>query len=150
VIAEFRPAHAQAVQYLALVLRNVGASVAKDIDVRIAPDLKQWTGGAKDFGRKAIVKRYEKRIPTLGPGQELSNTFQFDAENETASELPFDITVIVSYQRSRGWGTRYRDEFPLSVRVLALETWVESSKSTESQIEKSRQALEAIAEALKG
>jgi hypothetical protein len=147
VVAELR--HAPIATYMSLVVRNAGASVAKDIAVRLDPDLEHWTGGQKDFGRKAIVQRYEKRIPTLGPGQELSNIFRFDATNEAESELPLDLLVTVSYERSRLWRTRYRDEFPLSVRVMAHETWVESSKSTDSQIEKSRRALEAIAEALK-
>lgn len=146
-IAEFR--HAPVARFLTLVIRNAGASVARDIDVRIVPDLKQWTGGKKDFSRQAVIQRYEKRILVLAPGQELSNTFMFDANDEATSELPLEMTITVSYQRSRFWRTRYRDEFPLSVHVMAHETWVDSSKSSESQIEKSRRALEAIADALK-
>src|SRR4051794_40143893 len=50
-----------------LIIRNVGQSVAKNVQVTFRPTLK-GIGQSTDF----IARRYAQLIPTVGPGRELS------------------------------------------------------------------------------
>lgn len=89
---------------LELVVRNVGASTARNIRVAFDPPLP-------DTGRQAsfapfVTRRYSQPITVLGPGQELSNAVHIDEVNPSNCDVPDDMNVSVEYDRSWGGHTR--------------------------------------------
>ncbi len=139
VVAEYRvPEHA--FRRLEFVVRNVGVSVARDIDVEFDPPLEPVESGQKI--RPFLVKRYSRRIPALGPGQELSNSVHFNDEDQSQSDLPFDVTVKVSYRRSRL--RRYEDSYRLLAEVYAQHTYSTSSDSVPGRLKQIKDELAKI------
>jgi hypothetical protein len=121
VSAEYRDPKAKS-PVLALVVRNVGASLARDVEVSFVPELKMGPGD--DRIKEIIIERYSRPIHVLGPGQELSNVFVVDMDDEAKSDLPHELTVNVSYRGRRA--RRYNDSFRLSLDVVTGETFITS------------------------
>lgn len=138
---------------LLFVIRNAGASVARDVTVSFDPELGTPTDGQKI--RPFLIERYAEPIPVLAPGQELSNSVHVDDEDQDETDLPFEVTVRIRYRRSR-WRW-YQDDYLLKSAVYTKHTWQESStspdgrlKSIKEALEGSRRALEAIARKVPG
>lgn len=110
---------------LDFVVRNAGASVARDIEVTFDPPLEPI--GPKQATRPFLVKRYSEKISNLGPGQELTNVVHADLEAPDESDLPLDVTVTITYKRGRL--RRYKDEYRLVVEVYAQHTFRTSTDS---------------------
>lgn len=69
VIAEFQQAR-DSTSAIDLVVRNFGASVARDLEVSFEPQLAvPDTGGP--FVTPFLIKRYADPIPVIAPGQDL-------------------------------------------------------------------------------
>ncbi|MFJ1510941.1 hypothetical protein [Cellulosimicrobium funkei] len=143
VVAEYRvPPHGHFA--LIFVVRNAGASVARDITVTFDPELGTPTDGQKI--RPFLIERYEDPIPVLAPGQELTNSVHVDDKSQYETDLPFEVTVRIRYRRSR-WRW-YEDEYPLKSAVHTKETRLESSGSPAGQLKSIREALEGSRRAL--
>lgn len=124
VVAEYRvPENPH--KRLEFVVRNAGASVARDISVTFDPPLEPVEPGQKI--RPFIVERYRQTVPNLGPGQELTNSIHADTSDAAESDLPLDVTVTVTYKR--GWFRRYRDRYRLVTEVYAQHTYATSTDS---------------------
>lgn len=140
VLAEYRiPANAY--KRLDFVIRNAGASVARDLEVRFEPSLEPTTNDRSM--RTYLIKRYMTRIPSLGPGQELSNVVLVDDEDPLGNDIPSDVVVTVSY--TRGWFRRYRDQFRLLTDVYTNHTYATSSDSVLGRLTQIRDELRRIA-----
>ena len=121
---------------LDLAIRNAGPSVARDVEVTFTPPLPR-----EALEAQFITARYERVIPTFAPGQELTNTWLFQApEAGTAGSMPVRTTVTITY---RGGGRRqqHTDIYELDADVLSHQTVIDSSASPEGR-------LRAIAEGL--
>ena len=129
---------------LEFVVRNAGASVARDITVSFDPDLGSPT--PRQVIRPFLARRYADAIPVLAPGQELTNTIHVDQEDQDETDLPFEVTVRIRYRRSR-WRW-YTDEFPLRTAVHTLRTWTTSTDSPDGRLKSIKEALEGSRRAL--
>ncbi|KZM34531.1 hypothetical protein [Oerskovia enterophila] len=139
VVAEYRvPENAH--KRLEFVVRNAGASVARDIEVKFDPPLEPVQPGQAI--RPFLVKRYSERITNLGPGQELTNSIHADLEDPGESDLPLDVTVKVSYRRS--WLRRYKDSYRLVTGVYAQHTYATSTDSILGRLTQIKDELRKI------
>ena len=139
VVAEYRvPENPH--KRLEFVVRNAGASVARDIEVTFDPPLEPIQPGQAI--RPFLVERYKDRVPNLGPGQELTNSVHADLEDEGESDLPLDVTVTVTYRRS--WMRRYKDRYRLVTSVYAQHTYATSTNSVLGQLKEIRKELEKV------
>lgn len=125
---------------LYLVIRNAGASVARDIQVTFDPEMVPTTNS--ESTQPFIAKRYKNRIPSLGPGQELTNVVVIDDKDESKSDLPWDLTISISYKR--GWVRRYRDEYRLLTETYTTHTYSTSTDSLAGRVKQIRDELRHI------
>jgi hypothetical protein len=136
-----------------LVVRNLGPTVARSVRVEFDPPLEVPPIGPTGAGKPTVylVKRYEKPIPTLAPGQKLSNTWWYGVpegpHRVNGEPTPDQVTVRISYQ-GRGWRT-FREAYELDVDVLTLATSTMSSSSTKGRIPTMSESLKSIADSLK-
>jgi hypothetical protein len=145
VVAEYRIPARAVTKRLDLVIRNAGVSVARDVEVRFDPPLGSRPGD--DLIRTSIRDRYKDRIAVLAPGQELTNVVEVDVNDPEASDVPVEMTVSVSYLRSR-W-RRYRDSYLLSAHVMAQHTYVTSSDSVEGSLKQIKVHLREVRDTLR-
>ncbi|MFE5291400.1 hypothetical protein ACFQ8T_04410 [Isoptericola sp. NPDC056618] len=137
IVAEYRIPE-RAYKRMDLVVRNAGPSVARDIDVTFDPSL--GTLPLMKSGpelREAIVVRYGRRIDSLGPGHELTNIVSVDLAAQGESDLPLDVTVTVSYRRSRR--RRYEEKYRLDAVMYAQHSFSTQSDSPLGQLTAIRQ-----------
>lgn len=111
-----------------LVIRNVGASVARNVRVSFSPDITEETGQMAGY----LARRYSQPITTMGPGRRLSNLYSHwkgDGSLELADPVPFDLTVAITYNDTHG--RHYADSYELSMSSLRNETTTSPSNTDE-------------------
>lgn len=139
VLAELRPA-ADSHDVIMLVVRNAGPSVARDVSVGFDPEIT-LPEDTSQLVTPFLLRRYERPIPSLAPGQELLNVW-FDTDHSkdpdergslpNAEPIPDVATVQVAY---RGTGRRlYTDTFRLDVDVIRMMTFATSSDSVPGRL----------------
>ncbi len=134
---------------IALVIKNFGPSLARDVNVEFDPALP--VAETTSDGQTAIVpfllRRYAQPIPVLPPGRELSNVYYYSSlAKKNVEEVPEQLTVTVSYADDQG--RRYHDSYPLDVTVIQMGTESVSSRSPERQQEEAVKHLQALSKAL--
>jgi hypothetical protein len=152
VIAEIRPAKGSHT-VIDFIVRNTGPTTARDVTVSFDPPItipEERKG--ETLVTSFLIRRYSVPIPTVAPGQELTNSFWVGVRkgNQIANDepTPDQFTVSVKY---RGIGRPWlRDSFAISVDTVTLSTWSEShsSKSVESRVGEIAASLKTIAKAL--
>jgi hypothetical protein len=146
VVAEFRVVP-WGYTRLDLVIRNAGATAARDIVVRFDPPFVE-TGKRGSLG-DYVARRYSEAIPVLGPGQELTSVLHVDLENPEANDVPEKLVVSVEYSKHAILRRKYRDECPLRRVIYTEQIFSVSSASPEGRIKKIAEELSGIREALK-
>ena len=97
-----------------LVIRNFGSTVASSVVVEFKPNLPRTEALVR------LVDLYSRPIPTLVPGDELTNIYAY---TDDRSGAPDQVVVKISYIGPDG--TPYGPElYPLDVRVLRNRTAV--------------------------
>lgn len=137
----------------ALVIKNYGPSIARDLRVTFDPPLPT-SSRAKDGQQSIIpfmVKRYANPVAVLPPGAELSNVYYAGrvgdgraAVNAEATAEAF--TVTIAYRDDNGHN--YEDDFPLDMNLVHTETEATGSSSPEAQLKIATQHLKTIAQSL--
>lgn len=131
-----------------LVIKNFGLSAARDLDVQFDPPLSgdDRMDELTDF----VAKRYDKQIPLLPPGSELSNTWWGGGiapggGNDLVNRLstPDEVVVKVTYRGNRI--LRYRDEFALSADIIKLKTSTVSSTSVPGRMKSIADSMKTMA-----
>lgn len=152
VLAELRPAK-NSDSVIDLVVRNAGATVARNVKVTFDPVIEVPAARAHEpLVTGSLVQRYASEIPALAPGQELSNIY-WAGEQGAGSKLenreptPDRVAVTVTYS-GLGWG-KLRESFVLDVQVVTLTTWSESSNSMIGRVRAIASALDVISKAVR-
>lgn len=153
VIAEVRPAPGSH-SVIDFVVTNTGPTVAREVSVSFDPPIS-IPEDRKDepLVVSYLIQRYSVPIPTIAPGQELSNSYwvgeQRGARIENSEPTPERVRVTVRY---RGIGRRWLSEsFVLAVDTITLNTWAEShsTSSVENRLKSVADSLKAIASVMK-
>lgn len=147
VLAEFRRAE-NSDSTIDLVIRNAGPSVARALSVSFEPE-PVLPADSSNLVTPYLLRRYRQAIPSLSPGQELTNIWYAgrlpeNGGNELQNAEPTSdaVTVHVAY---RGVGRRrYRDEFPLHVDIVKMTTYSTSSKSVPGRLESIDKSLRSL------
>lgn len=137
IVAEFR-ADPESDSTFSLVVRNDGASLANDIKVTFDPPLPIEAADESRIAKR-LIKRYERQISHLAPGQELASVYALyglasgSDEKVNLAKTPYDVNVTVEYS---GVGNkRYREVYPLTSDTMTLNTFTYSSDSMRGRIE---------------
>jgi hypothetical protein len=125
---------------LELVVRNVGASTARNIRVTFDPPLPDT--GRNNSLTPFVIRRYAQPITVLGPGQELTNAVHVDEDDPSDTDVPDDMTVRVEYDRR--WWRKYKDTFRLQTSVYITHTYTTSSDSPEGRLKEIRDQLKKL------
>ena len=148
VIAEVRPAK-ESDTVIDFIVRNTGPTVARDVQVTFEPKiLIPEDRKGESLATPTLIKRYSVPIPTIAPGQELTNTYWVGVEGPGNSRVngeptPQRFTVSVKYRGvGRGW---LRDSFVIDLDIVTLTTWAESSDSIKSRVKAIASSLSVIA-----
>ncbi len=138
---------------LALVLRNYGPSMARNVRVIFDPPLPEVDDPAKhgSFG-DILRRRYAKPIPTLTPGMELANVYFFGMPDDhgvyrNVEELPDEFVVKVTYMNDNG--DRYQDDYPLDVELFKLRNYLVSASSPDAMLGVAMESLQGLARDIK-
>lgn len=119
-----------------LVLKNLGASVARNVRVTFDPAPPQDVGSLPDDDMmKWIWERYAHPISTWAPGWSVSNVIR--AGHETLNP----VTVTIAYDGPDG--TRYTDRYDLHPDHILKETESGPSK-TADPVKLEQQKLSAL------
>lgn len=147
VLAEFRRAK-NSDSTIDLVIRNAGPSVARALTVTFDPE-PVLPPDSSNLVTPYLLQRYRQPIPSLSPGQELTNIWYSgrlpeDGGNELENGEPTSdaVTVGVTYRGVRR--RRYRDSFPLHVDLVKMTTYSTSSKSVPGRLESIDKSLRSI------
>jgi len=132
-----------------IVIRNAGLSVARDVVVRFDPELVVPDDG-KRYVTEYTTRRYAKPIPTLAPGQRLSNIWWSD-DTAPGSTSPVNMeptpevcAVTIEYRDDRR--RRYRDVFSLVVDTMLMTTYATESTSTKGRLQQIAKSLGSLAD----
>lgn len=150
-VAEFQPAkHSN--YAIDLVVSNVGLTVARDVRVTFDPPLDpSMEEDEQDIG-KYLLRRYADTIPSIAPGQRLSNVWYSvraasgSNKMESVTNTPEKVKVCFEY---RGLGKKVlREEYLLRVETIKAETFSTSSTSIPGRMRSVDESLQAIKRAL--
>lgn len=120
-----------------LVIKNYGASVARDVTLIFDPPLTETDDISKNV--HWICERFRRPVSVWAPGTMMSNVYKHPEEN------PGRRTVLISY---RGPGReRYADKFDIDPAVMDLESFSNPSERPGTELERMVIALHAIARA---
>ncbi len=135
-----------------LVVRNYGASIARNVRVSFDPavpdpDPEIVARSVAPF----IKRRYAEPLPVITPGMELSNIWFSGVQGEGPTWENFEptakrFTVTFDYQGPDGYP--YNDAFPLDTDLIGTGTQVTSSTSPERQLKDGVRSLATMQEAL--
>lgn len=145
IAAEFRAAP-DSDSSIEFVISNLGATPARDVQVTFTPPI-EIPEDSEHLMSPYLVTRYERPIPVLNPGQQLSNTWwagKVDSSNEytNAEPTPDEVTVRISY---KGLGWRHiHDSFDLTIETVTLTTSRVSSTSTKGRLRTIDESLRKI------
>src|SRR5665648_775127 len=134
-----------------IVIRTACLSVARNVHVRFDPVLVVPDDG-RQYVTEYTVRRYAKPIPTLAPGQGLSNVWWSGHMAPGGTSLiseeptPEECTVTIEYWDDRR--RRYRDDFPLVVDTMLTTTYSVSSTSIKGRMKSIDGSLEKMAASL--
>lgn len=134
---------------IALVIKNEGASLARDVVVEFEPQLP--TAERSSDGQASVVpyitRRYAEPIGLLPPGRELSNVYLVSSASATNVDgVPEKLTVTIAYTDDEG--LPYNDAYPLDVNVIYTGTVAAGSQSPQRQLEDAVRQLGVAAKAL--
>lgn len=131
-----------------LVIRNYGASVARQVQVTFDPPIPDPNPDRVDQSVSPFIKqRYAKPIPVVTPGMELSNIW-FSAEPghggawENYEPTPDQFTVTIAYEGPDG--TAYTEDFPLDTDLIKKHTLISSSREPENRMKEAAKSLAQI------
>lgn len=130
-----------------LVLHNYGPSTAFDVDVKFSPP---FTADQRtDHMVDALAQRYEKPIPLMPPGSEITNVWwslDFSAPNLSSKNrhpIPDEALMTITYKR--GWIRRYREKVKLDTNWMKGDTSTVSSGSRPGLAKQNTEAMKKIA-----
>ncbi|MGO4300408.1 hypothetical protein [Leifsonia sp. RAF41] len=135
-----------------LVVRNYGASAARELSVTFDPPLS--AEDRQETRTDFVARRYDRTIPLLPPGSELSNTWWGGRVAAGGNELvnglntPDEVTVSVRYKGNRI--RYYSDQFALSADTMKLTTYSVSSTSMRGRMKTIAESLTSLATQTKG
>lgn len=146
IVAELQPAKNSEVA-VDLRIKNVGQTVARNVKVTFDPELDPDLV-VEDRLSSFILERYADPIPTIAPGQILSNIWHSGREVANESRLqnalstPEDFTVQIDYT---GLGGKLlTSTYQLSVRTITVETYSISSRSLPGRLRAYEKHLKSI------
>lgn len=135
-----------------LTIANKGQSVARDIVVLFDPPLKAADDGEKTSVEN-IIKRYDKAISVMAPGQKFVNTWWMGIDAQGQDDLvnlihtPDAVQITICYRDAQG-RHRYKDSYELDVNVLLNHTQQWSSTSFKGRMASIDKSLQGAAGAL--
>lgn len=134
-----------------LVITNLGPTPARDLRVSFEPALV-LPADSEDLLTPFLIQRYSSEIPTLNPGQSLSNVWWSGEATGPSGELqngeptPDKVTVLLSYL---GIGSRrIKEKLTLDVKLITMTTSATSSTSTKARMASIEASLRRISEAV--
>lgn len=136
----------------ALVVRNYGPTVARNLRVTFDPEIPEpEPAKAHESLTPFLRRRYADSIPFLTPGQELTNIWFSGAPDpqlgwRNVEPTPNPCMATLTYEGHDG--NRYTEQFRLDVGVIRNETTATSSASPEGQAKKAVEHLGSIARSL--
>lgn len=142
VIALMEPPE-HSVETVDLVIRNVGATPARGVQVAFDPPLPSVADDT--WALDGLRTRYARRVSIVAPGQSMRNAWWVSSQTgneENPYGLPAAFTVRISYRRSR-W-LRYSDEFSFHLPSVLMETISVDSHSILGSQRRQAKALEGI------
>jgi hypothetical protein len=107
VVAELQR-HREAETHIMIVVRNAGATVAKDVVVTFDPALTTEPTDANRYAN-AAQRMFADPIPTMGPGQLLTNPWY----HKEVDGAPDRCTVTATYKDTRK--RKFEDEYILAI-----------------------------------
>lgn len=137
---------------LDLRVRNVGLTAARNVKVTFDPVLDPDLA-VEDKLSSYIIDRYAEPIPTIAPGQTLSNIWHSGGLVDNSTRLknilntPEVFTVRIEYTGLGG--KALADEYRLSVHTITVETYSTSSRSLPGRLEAYEKCLKSIDASLK-
>lgn len=134
-----------AAQQLDLVIRNYGPTIARDLEVSLAPDPIILPGDPREPRLASLlVQRYQQVVPNLMPGAVLRNAYYVGGLESGANlePLPDEFTVTLTYRDAERRRKPYRDVF--HVAIPKHETFTRPGRGNNPE-ERRLDALDAIA-----
>lgn len=114
----------------ALVIENVGPSIARNVEVEFEPPLPthETTPDGQDSLLPFVVNRYAKTILAWPPGQQMRNTFYILSDERDDEDRPMNVDNIsrdtcVLFKYEDDAGELYSDRFSLDPTLYEGETW---------------------------
>lgn len=130
-----------------LVVHNYGTSAAADIDVTFDPPFGE--SERQDHMIDALAQRYEKRVPLLPPGSEITNVWwalDFAAPSGSGRNrhaTPDQAVVTITYKGNRI--RRYKEKVKLDTNWMKGDTSTVSSTSRPGLDKQNAESLKKIA-----
>lgn len=131
-----------------LVVRNYGTSSASDISVTFHPPFDDEA--RKDHMMNALAQRYDKPVPLMPPGSEITNVWwalDFTAPNGSGKNrypAPDDAVMTITYKGNRR--RLYKDKIKLDTNWMKGDTSTVSSASRPGLQKQNSASLKKIAE----
>lgn len=131
-----------------LVVRNYGTSAASDIDVTFDPPFGD--GERKDHMISALAERYDKRVPLMPPGSEITNVWwalDFTAPSGSGKNrypAPDEAVMTITYKGNRR--SRYKEKIKLDTSWMKGDTSTVSSSSHPGLQKQNSASLKKIAD----
>lgn len=130
-----------------LVVHNYGTSAAADVDVTFEPPFTD--AQRKDHMVDSLAQRYEKPIPLMPPGSEITNVWwslDFSAPNHSGKNrhpIPDEAVITITYKRN--WLCSYKEKIKLDTAWMKGDTSTISSASRPGLAKQNAAALTKIA-----
>ncbi|WP_433300415.1 hypothetical protein ACQP2F_03040 [Actinoplanes sp. CA-030573] len=143
-------AELQPVEYskgmIALVVRNFGPTIARNVRVTFDPPIPDPTNPAQSL-TTFLKRRYEKPILTLTPDMKLSNLWFIgqagdDGRFRNTEPTPEQCTVTIACESADG--TAYEDKFVIDVALVQAETYAEPSTSPQARMKTVADSLKSL------
>ncbi|MEV6490716.1 hypothetical protein AB0M20_19160 [Actinoplanes sp. NPDC051633] len=131
---------------IALVVRNLGPTIARNVQVTFSPSLPELSTEDRSLTLH-LKNRYADTIPTFTPGMEFSNLWfvgRPDGQGtfHNTEPTPDKCTVKINYEATDK--TSYVDEFFIDVDLIKAETYAESSTAPEARMKVMASSLTSI------
>lgn len=126
---------------LNLVVKNHGASIARDVLVCFTPSQPNHEMSADGYGNfgRLINERYERPVPVWVPGREMESFYWLRDDQGTndaprsVDGMPYLTNATISYVGDDG--RRYDDKFPLDVREFSGAAMpIETTTTTSTRV----------------
>lgn len=136
-----------------LVLHNYGVSAAFDVRVEFTPPFSAEQRSV-DHMVDALAQRYEKPIPVMPPGADITNVWwalDFAAPNlsgKNRHNIPDEAEVTISYKGNRI--RRYKETVKLDTNWMKGDSSTQSSASRPGMAKQNTESLKKIAAEMRG